>query len=148
MIKLKFGRNVVLAAFCCFGIQAQAQDVVTYPFDGEFEDATFAIENAIVGQGLNIDYVSHVGDMLKRTAADVGGTKQIFVAADIYLFCSAVLSRKVMESNPLNVVNCPYSVFAFENTDGVQVGHRTYPEGPMKQVQSLLDDIVQEVLDF
>jgi len=140
-------KTVLIAAIFSFGIQAQAQDVVTYPFDGDFEDATFAVENAIVGQGLNIDYVSHVGEMLNRTASDVGGTKQIFVAADIYLFCSAVLSRKVMEADPLNVVNCPYSVFAFENAAGVQVGHRTYPEGPMKEVQALLNTIVQEVLE-
>lgn len=140
-------KQFIIAAICTFGIQAQAQDVVTYPFDGDFEDATFAVENAIVGQGLNIDYISHVGDMLNRTAADVGGTKQIFVAADIYLFCSAVLSRKVMVADPLNIVNCPYSVFTFEDGDGVRVGHRTYPEGPMKEVQALLNTIVQEVLE-
>ncbi|MBV1864226.1 MAG: DUF302 domain-containing protein [Rhodobacteraceae bacterium] len=140
-------KHLFLATLCAFGIQAHAQDVVTYPFDGDFEDATFAVENAIVGQGLKIDYVSHVGEMLNRTAADVGGTKQIFVAADTYLFCSAVLSRKVMEVDPLNLVNCPYSIFAFEDAGGVKVGHRTYSDGPMKEVQALLNDIVQEVLE-
>ena len=140
-------KAIITAIFCTMAAQVGAQDVVTYPFDGDFEDATFATESAIIGRGLNIDYVSHVGEMLNRTAADVGGTKQIFVAADIYLFCSAVLSRKVMEANPLNVVNCPYSVFVFENEDGVKVGHRTYPEGPMKDIQALLNTIVQEVLE-
>ena len=140
-------KQLFTAALCVFGLQAQAQDVVTYPFDGTFEDATFAAESAIIGQGLNIDYVSHVGDMLNRTAEDVGATKQIFIEADIYLFCSAVLSRRVMEANPLNVVNCPYSVFVFENGDGVKVGHRTYPQGPMKEVEALLNGIVQEVLE-
>ena len=44
----------------------------TYTFDGAFDDATFAVESAIIGQGLVIDYVSHVGEMLNRTGADVG----------------------------------------------------------------------------
>ena len=35
---------------------AVAQDAITYPFDGSFEDASFAIENAIIDRGLVIDY--------------------------------------------------------------------------------------------
>ena len=38
----------------------------TYDFDGSFDDATFAVESAIVGAGLVIDYVSHTGEMLNR----------------------------------------------------------------------------------
>ena len=47
-------------------------DSTIYPFDGSFEDATFGIESAIIDRGLVIDYVSHVGEMLNRTGADVG----------------------------------------------------------------------------
>ena len=32
--------------------QSLAQEFVTVPFDGSFDDATFAVESAIVGQGL------------------------------------------------------------------------------------------------
>lgn len=140
-------KKILFTAIIGFAAQANAQAVVTYPFDGSFDDATFAVENAIIDKGLNIDYISRVGKMLNRTAADVGGTKQIFTEADIYLFCSAVISRRVMEANPLNIVNCPYSIFAFENEDGVKIGHRTYPEGPMKEVEALLDSIVQNILE-
>lgn len=134
-----------LLFLCAF--QTQAQDVVVYPFDGDFEDAAFAAESAIVGRGLNIEYTSHVGEMLNRTAADVGSTKQIFVAANIYLFCSAVVSRHVMEADPLNIVNCPYSVFVFEDAEGIKIGHRNYPAGSMQEVQTLLDNIVKEALE-
>ena len=41
------------------------------PFNGAFDDATFAVENAIIGQGLVVDWVSHVGDMPNRTDVDV-----------------------------------------------------------------------------
>lgn len=126
--------------------QALAQEVITTPFDGSFDDATFAVESAIVGQGLVIDYVSHVGEMLNRTGADVGSDKQIFAAADIFIFCSAKLSREVMEADPMNIGFCPYGIFVAEDDNGVTVGYRSYPEGPMQKVQTLLSEIVEEAV--
>lgn len=127
---------------------ALAQDqAVTYPYDGSFDDATFAVENAIIGKGLVIDHVSHTGDMLARTAADVGSDVEIFAAADVFLFCSAVVSRKVMEADPLNIAHCPYSIFVTDIDGAVAIGYPTYPEGIMQEVQSLLDDITQSALD-
>lgn len=123
-----------------------AQEAVTYPFDGDFEDATFAVESAILDRGLVIDYVSHVGEMLARTGADVGSDKALFDEADIFLFCSAVVSRKVMEADPMNIAHCPYGVFVAHMGEDVMVGYRTYPDGPMQEVQALLDEIAQEVV--
>ena len=140
-------KSVVLAAALGIALcgAAQAEKPFTYPFDGSFEDATFAVESAIVGQGLVIDYVSHVGEMLNRTGADVGSDKMIFKNADIFLFCSASLSRKVMEADPMNIAHCPYKVFVAKQPDGaVQVGYPTMPDGPMKEVEALLDAIAKE----
>ena len=126
---------------------ALANDTSTvYDFDGSFDDAAFSVESAIIGQGLVIDYVSHTGEMLNRTGADVGSTKPLFDAADIFVFCSAVLSRKVMEIDPMNIAHCPYGIFVAEREGRVMIGYRNYPDGPMQEVQSLLDDIVQEAL--
>mgnify|MGYP001627801481 CR=1 FL=1 len=118
----------------------------TYDYDGSFDDAAFALENAIVGKGLVIDYVTHTGDMLARTAADVGSDVELFEAADVYLFCSAVVSREVMEADPMNLAFCPYGIFVAERDGGVMLGYQNYPEGPMQKVQALLDDIVQDAL--
>jgi uncharacterized protein (DUF302 family) len=117
-----------------------------YDFDGSFDDATFGVESAIVDQGLVIDYVSHTGEMLNRTAEDVGSSTKLFEAADIFVFCSAVLSRKVMEADPMNIAHCPYGIFVAEREGKVMVGYRNYPEGPMQQVQTLLDEIVREAV--
>ncbi|WP_298907481.1 DUF302 domain-containing protein [uncultured Aliiroseovarius sp.] len=119
---------------------------VTYAFNGDFGDATFAVETAIVGQGLVIDYVSHTGDMLERTKGDVGSDVTIFEAADIFLFCSAKISREVMEADAANISFCPYSIFVTDTNGEVRVGYRTYPEGEMQKVQALLDGIVQEAI--
>lgn len=123
-----------------------AQDQVVHEYNGTFDDATFAVESAIVDKGLVVDYVSHVGAMLNRTGSDVGSDKPIFKGADAFLFCSAVLSREVMEADPLNIAQCPYSVFVFEDANGVKVGYRKYPEGIMQKVQELLASIVQAAL--
>ena len=126
------------------GTAALAEEPITYSFDGSFEDAAFAVESAIVGQGLVIDYTSHVGEMLNRTAADVGGTETIFDEADIFIFCSAVVSRQVMEADPMNIQHCPYGIFVAHRGDEVMIGHRDYPDGPMQAVEDLLAAIVAD----
>ncbi|MFK7869210.1 MAG: DUF302 domain-containing protein [Roseobacter sp.] len=145
MIKpILLGGAVLLAA----GSFAQAQSAsTTYVYDGTFEDAAFGVESAIIGKGLVIDFVSHVGEMLARTGQDVGGTVDLFDNADIFVFCSAVVSRQVMEADPLNIAHCPYGVFVAEREGQVLVGYRNYPDGPMQQVQALLDDIAREATE-
>ena len=123
---------------------AVAQDAITYGFDGSFEDATFAVESAIVGKGLVVDYISHVGDMLKRTGADVGSSETLFENAQIFIFCSAVVSRQVMEADPGNIVHCPYGIYVADRDGTVTIGHRDYPDGPMDAVETLLNEIVTE----
>jgi uncharacterized protein (DUF302 family) len=139
-----FLKTIALGAVLLGPLAASAQDVVTYDFDGSFEDGTFAIENAIINRGLVIDFVSHVGDMLNRTGTDVGSDVEIFANADIFLFCSAAVSRSVMEADPMNIVHCPYNIFVAETADGVIFGHRAYPDGPMQEVEALLDAIILE----
>jgi len=125
-----------------------AQEAITYPFDGSFDDAAFGVEQAIIARGLVIDYVSHTGEMLARTGADVGSDVELFAQADVFLFCSASLSRKVMEADPMNIMHCPYGIFVAERAGEVMIGYRPYPEGPMQEVQALLDEIVQDAVAF
>ena len=123
---------------------AMADGVTLYDFDGSFDDATFGVESAILDRGLVIDTVSHVGEMLERTKADVGSAKTVFEHADVFLFCSATLSRKVMEADPMNIAHCPYGVFVIDMAGAVQICYREMPEGPMQEVQALLDGIARE----
>ena len=140
-------KTAVFAALIALGSTAQAQEAITVSFDGSFEDATFAVESAIVDKGLVIDYVSHVGEMLNRTGADVGSAKQIFKQADVFLFCSAVVSREVMEADPMNIVHCPYGIAVAESDAGVTIIHRDYPDGPMQKVEDLLKGIVADATE-
>lgn len=128
-----------------------AQDVVTYNTEDSFDDVVFGLESAIIDQGLVIDSTSHVGDMLARTGADVGSDKTVFLNADVYSFCSASLSRKVMEADPMNLMFCPYGIFVMvspETPDQTTIGYRTFPDGPMKEVQALLDTITRAAIEL
>jgi len=139
-------KHVIAALSLGLATAAYAGEPVTVPFDGSFEDAAFAVESAILDQGLVIDHVSRVGAMLARTGADVGSDRELFKDADVFLFCSAVVSREVMEADPLNLAYCPYGIFVAETDDGVMVGYRSYPDGEMQKVQNLLADIVAEAV--
>ncbi len=136
--------HIATAAAALIAAPALAQDATTYDFDGSFDDATFALESAIVGQGLVVDYVvpyrRDAGAYRRRCRLDV----KLFDAADIFLFCSAVVSRKVMEADLGNIAHCPYSIFVTDVDGAVQIGYRNMPDGPMQEVQTLLDGIARE----
>ena len=138
---------LLIAAIFPTGAMAESVGVTTYQIDAEFDDVTFGLESAILDRGLVVDHVSRVGEMLNRTAGDVGATTQIYRQADVYLFCSAVLSRKMMEADADNLAHCPYSVFVYERADApgtVHVGYRHMPDGAMQEVQELLDAVARE----
>ena len=121
---------------------AWGEEIRTYPVEGDVADAAFLLESAIVGEGLVIDFTSHVGEMLARTGADMGAGGSPVGEAQAFVFCSATVSREVMEADPLNVAFCPYSVFAAEIDGRTVVGHRIYPGDSMAPVNELLARIV------
>ncbi|MFD1341125.1 DUF302 domain-containing protein [Litorisediminicola beolgyonensis] len=123
--------------------------IVSYDSSQSFDDVIFGLENAILGQGLVVDTIHHVGEMLDRTREDVGSTVVIFDHAEVYSFCSAALSRKVMEADPMNVAFCPYNIFVSVRADApgvTTIGYRSFPEGQMKEVEALLDTIVRNAI--
>jgi uncharacterized protein (DUF302 family) len=140
------GLMAVMATVTTAGLAIADGTSTVYKYDGSFDDAAFSVESAIIDKGLNIDYTSHVGEMLSRTAQDVGSDITLFDNAEIYIFCSAVLSRKMMEADPMNIAHCPYGIFVADREGQVMVGYRNYPEGPMQDVQALLAEIVKEAL--
>jgi hypothetical protein len=138
---------------------ALAQDgsgehLVLHAVEGAFDDVRLDVENAILNEGLVIDYEAFVGDMLNRTAEDVGAERQVYTRAESLQFCSATLSRATMEADPSNLGFCPYIVFLYEEAEAegtVHVGYRRLPEtgseesrAALSEVNALLDGIVRE----
>lgn len=134
---------------CLAAPPVSAQDIVTYSSDQSFADVAFGLENAILNEGLVIDSVSHVGDMLERTRGDVGSDQRLYDQADTYSFCSASVSREVMEADPMNIAFCPYDIFIVDpvgDEGDVMIGYRAFPEGEMQRVQALLDRLTRAAI--
>lgn len=144
----KLFAGLVVAALAAGPVAAQ-EAVITYGTDQSFDDVIFGLENAILDEGLVVDHISHTGEMLERTRADLGSDVVLFDQADIYSFCSAQLSREVMEADPMNIVYCPYHIFVMvrpESPDTTTVGFRSFPEGEMKKIEALLDGIARSAV--
>jgi len=145
-------KALTLAAALIFTTSAAlAEPPTTVTVKDTFANVSFSLNNAILDKGLVIDMVSHTGDMLERTKKAVGATKTLFLHADVYSFCSAVVSREVMTADPMNVQYCPYHIFVAQlpdHPDEVIIGHETYPHGVMDKVNALLDGIIADATAF
>lgn len=148
---------VMLALFCSAATAADPHPVVTYSKAGKFEDVRDDLKAAIEAKGLVVDYHSFVNRMLERTGKDVGSSKKLYLDAQSFVFCSAALSRKMMEADPANVAMCPYSmvVYATAQEPGkVYVAYRRpwRPDGSaaskaaLAEVDSLLDSLAREAV--
>jgi len=122
---------------------------VAYTVSGSFDDVVFDLENAVVDEGLVIDYRGHVNAMLERTSEVVGstaadGAKSPFVDATYMHFCSAALTHAAVSADPANLAICPYILFAYETRaepGTVHVGYRRPLGGPAEDTQAALADI-------
>lgn len=127
----------------------------SYSVKSDFDDVTAEVEDAIINRGFVIDYHGFIANMLKRTRKDVGGGKEIYRDAEFYQFCSAKLSREMMEIDPQNIGYCPYVIHVFEAESQpgvVHVGYRQLAvsatgnsKRALEEVDKLLHDIVREV---
>ena len=144
--------GIAFTALTFFAAPTLAADdgVLTMDTATAFADAAQAVNDAIVNRGYSVDYHGFIGDMLKRTAADVGATKEIYKDAQFFTFCSAVVSRKVMEGDAGDIAYCPYVVFVYEKPDAggkTTVGFRKLPAGGARDgVNELLTSIVEEAV--
>lgn len=137
---------------------ADADDVMaTRSVERSFADARVDLQNAIVNQGLAIDFNGKIGDMLKRTAKDVGAKGEVYADAEYFTFCSSVLSRRMMDADPLNMGLCPYVMFVYESVGSkgkVTVGYKRMPmrgatdsQSSLKEINILLEKILLEATD-
>jgi hypothetical protein len=135
-IKLFFGA-LLIVIFSVSGGLSDEIGAVSYSVVGDFEDVVFDLENAIIDEGLVVDYRGQVNEMLERTSEVVGmtsdGEKSPYLEAMYMHFCSAILSHEAMDADPANLSICPYVVFAYETRKEpgvVHVGYRRPFGGP------------------
>lgn len=120
---------------------------VTRKAAASFADTRDALVAAIENRGLVINYTAHIADMLERTGHDLGKGRKIFEHAEIVEFCSAKLSRTMMEADPHNIVHCPFSLSVYSlpgEKDATWIAYRL-PQGQAAAiVVPLLEAIAAE----
>lgn len=135
-----------------FAAPASAADAVTYTRKGaSYEDVRADLEGAIIKEGLKIDYTGNIAAMLQRTGADVGSNQPVYQNAEFFTFCSAKLSRAMMEADPSNMAQCPYVVFMYQRAATVKevtVGYRKVAVGgrgakTLEEINTLLDRVAK-----
>ena len=129
---------------------------VLFKTHGKFEDVRDMVVTTIEGRGLKINHTNYIADMLARTGKDLGATRQVYVNGEQFEFCSATVSRAMMEADPHAIVLCPYiiSVYTIPNDgDAVYVAYRKPVASRNKalkkalaDVDSLLSGIIKEAI--
>lgn len=144
---------LILAAPAAF---AGKDYMTSYAVKGTFEDVRDNIVFTINGRGMVINNVSHIGEMLERTGKDLGASKQIFLKAESLEFCSATVSRNMMEADPHNIVFCPYIINIYVLPADPKTVHVSFrkpdlvgsaqSKKSLKAVEDLLNGIIQEAI--
>ena len=134
-----------------------SSDIISRSVAAEFSDVRIDVESAIMNGGYVIDFQADIGDMLKRTAADVGSTESVYLHAETWQFCSSILSRATMEANPVNIAYCPYVIFAYETEASpgqVVVGFRAHAsdsdpasDASLVAVDEALTDVIDDATE-
>ena len=140
-------RLALLLCLALFAVAARADAwMVRKQVSASFEDTREAITLAIENRGLVINYASHIGDMLKRTGADIGASRQVFAQAEIIEFCSAHLSRQMMEIDPHNIVLCPFAISIYTLPSDTQTTWVAYHR-PGGQAAQLVEPLLKAITD-
>lgn len=126
---------------------------VSFKAKGKYEDVRDQIQASIEGKGLKINHMNQIAGMLERTGKDLGATRQVYGGGEQFEFCSATISRAMMEADPHAIVMCPYiiSVYTIPGDATVYVSYRK--PGPTKSptlkraladVEKLLTEVIKE----
>ena len=147
----------LLAMLAAHALAEDARPVVAYSAQAKFDDVRDDLKAAIEGKGLVIDYHSFVNRMLERTGKDAGSQRKLYADAQAFVFCSAALSRKMMEADVANVAMCPFSMVVYATVQEPAKVHVAFrrpwrPDGSseskaaLAEVEALLDAIAREAL--
>ena len=101
-------------------------ELVVHTFTGAFEDVRERLVFAIEQQGLAVSAVAPVGEMLRRTQADVPGAAAVYREAIVVQFCSSVTAHAAARENPHLLALCPFSVAVYSLQSAPSQVHVSY----------------------
>jgi uncharacterized protein (DUF302 family) len=148
---------LAVCAMLCLPLTALAAESYTVLFkaQGSYQDVRDNLQMAIEGKGLKITSTNHIAEMLERTGKDIGETRKVYENAEQFEFCSATISRHMMEADPHAIVMCPYSVVVYQVPDdkAVYLAYRKPAatknaalKKPLAEMETLLSDIIKDAM--
>ena len=128
---------------------------MTYQADDIFESVKENVEDAIIDRGMVIGRTLHAREMLERTGPDLGFSRSVYLEAVTLEFCSAAISHRMIATDPVNIVVCPFTIAVYvkaDEPDNVFVSfRRPVPVGDdgsiAADIFSLLDGIAREAIE-
>ena len=153
-------RQIILGVlFGLFSLAAQADAFsVVFKTHGNFSDVRNVLVSSIEGKGLKINHSNLIADMLERTGPAVGRTTRVYGQAEQFEFCSADISRAMMEADPHAIVMCPYSISIYNLPQDPKTIYLAFRKpGPtanprlekvLERVNGLLTSIIKETIEF
>ena len=149
------GTRAALAAPLDGGLATNGNPVVIHSVHGKFDSVWEDLNLALTDRGLVVSGVSHVQKMLDRTGKALGRTKKIFARAKVLEFCSAVVSRDMMERDPRFIAFCPYRIAVYTLPGEKNKVYLSYErpvwgngmgKAELDEVDRLLEGIVNDVV--
>ena len=132
------------------GIAAAESPYAVYKSEATFDDVMQGLKMAIEEQGLYINNMMHMGEMLERTGKDLGDEQQLYLKAESIESCSAINSRKMIAENPHRIVNCPFIMSVYilpQEPEIVYIVHRRLNLGDdspvMQEVEAMLEGLAE-----
>jgi uncharacterized protein (DUF302 family) len=143
--------GLILLPFVLAATAAGADDIIArVQVRGSFDDVKGNLVGAIEARGLVINNTSRIGEMLERTGRDLGTTRRVYGNAEVLEFCSATISRQMMEGDPHQIAFCPFTIaiYTLPGLAGtVFISYRHPPPGPgLAEVEQLLAGIVKDAI--
>jgi uncharacterized protein (DUF302 family) len=138
----------VLFLLIAVGLGAAQNPYRVYKSESSFEDVMQALKMAIEENGMYINNVMHMSEMLQRTGEDLGLGGALYSHAESIEFCSAILSRRMISENPHRIVNCPFIISVYvlpSEPDATYIVHRRINLGDdttvMNGVEAMLESL-------
>ena len=148
MIKTLSRLTAGLLLLATLGNAAADSPYAVYKSEESFDDVMQGLKMAIEEQGLYINSMMHMGEMLERTGKDLDLGDSIYRKAESIEFCSALKSHKMTAENPHRIVNCPFIISVYILTsepDTTYIVHRRLnigdDTGIMGEVEAMLESL-------
>lgn len=124
--------------------------IATYRSHESFETIKENLQQAITNKGLIISGTLHVSEMLNRTAKDLGIAKNAYQKAEAFEFCSALLSHKMIQVNPLNLTVCPFTIAFFVKPEEANIVYLAFRKpqlaGESKNISQEINIFLHEIV--